>query len=71
MAALATNLMTEPTTHPTPRPIITTLYDLVAAVDDAAGASNDALVTATVMHLINTHQTRALRSRQKLAVVAG
>ncbi len=70
MAALATNLATLPVTNPESTRITTTLYDLLAAVDDAVGSPNDALVTATVMHLINTNQARFVKSRKKLAVVA-
>jgi hypothetical protein len=70
MAALATNLATLPTANDEPTRIITTLYDLIAAVDDAVDSPNDTLVTAAVMHLINTNQTRFVKSRHKLAVVA-
>ena len=32
--------------------ITTTLYDLIAAVQDAAGPENDAMVVATVQHML-------------------
>lgn len=69
MATRATNLATVPATTPTTTRITTTLFDLVAAVDDAIGSPNDSLVTATVMHLINSAEARFVRSRHKLAIV--
>jgi hypothetical protein len=38
----------------------TTLYDLVAAVSEVAGADEDAVITATVMHLLNFHHVRCI-----------
>jgi hypothetical protein len=38
----------------------TTLYDLVAAVSEVAGADEDAVITATVMHLLNFHDVRCI-----------
>lgn len=70
MATRATNLATVPVTTPATTRITTTLFDLVAAVDDAVGTQDDSLVTAAVMHLINTTEARFVRSRQKLAIVA-
>jgi hypothetical protein len=38
----------------------TTLYDLVAAISEVAGADEDAVITATVMHLLNFHDIRCV-----------
>lgn len=38
----------------------TTLYDLVAAVSEVAGEDEDAVITATVMHLLNFHNVRCV-----------
>jgi hypothetical protein len=38
----------------------TTLYDLVAAVSEVAGADEDAVITATMMHLLNFHDVRCI-----------
>jgi hypothetical protein len=38
----------------TPAPLTTTLYDLIAALQDAAGPNEDTLVVATMMHLIHS-----------------
>jgi hypothetical protein len=38
----------------TPSYLITTLYDVIAAVQDGLGPDDDALVMATVMHLLRS-----------------
>jgi hypothetical protein len=38
----------------------TTLYDLVAAVSEVAGADEDAVITAAVMRLLNFHDVRCV-----------
>ena len=38
----------------------TTLYDLVVAVSEAAGADEEAAITATVMHMLNFHHVRCV-----------
>jgi hypothetical protein len=45
------------------------LYDLVAALNTEVGAEDDALVTAAVVHLINTNRARFIGSRKRLAIV--
>ena len=49
--------------------ITTTLYDLVAALNAEVDPEDDALVTAAVVHLINTNRTRFVGSRKRLAIV--
>ena len=39
---------------PTPATITTTLYDLIAAVQEAADPTDDALVVATVRHVMQS-----------------
>ena len=70
MQALATTLDTVPTTFSTPVHITTTLYDLVEAVNAAAGPHEDRLVAAAVMHLLNSSRARFVGSRKTLTVVA-
>jgi hypothetical protein len=69
MQALATNLATVPAITATPVHITTTLYDLVEAVNAEVGPDEDRLVTAAVMHLINSSRARFVGSRKTLTVV--
>jgi hypothetical protein len=41
---------------PHPTTIQTTLYDLIAALSDAIPLDDDDLLTATVVHFLNTHR---------------
>ncbi len=68
MQAVAAHLETVPTTS-TPTRITTTLYDLVEALSTEAGPEDDHLVTAAVMHLINSGHTRFVGSRKRITVV--
>ena len=69
MRALATNLATVPATSSTPVRITTTLYDLVETINAAVGPDEDRLVTAAVMHLINSSRARFVGSRKTLTIV--
>ena len=69
MQALATNLATVPVTASTPSSITTTLYDLIEAINTEVGPDEDHLVTAAVMHLINSGRARFVGSRKTLTVV--
>jgi len=69
MPALATYPATVPATAFKTTTITTTLYDLVAALNTEVGAEDDALVTAAVVHLINTNRARFIGSRKRLAIV--
>jgi hypothetical protein len=69
MQALATNLATAPATASAPEPITTTLYDLVEALSAEVDPDEDQLVTAAVMHLINSNRARFVGSRKTLTVV--
>jgi hypothetical protein len=69
MQAFATNLATVPATSSAPVRITTTLYDLVEVISAEVGPNEDHLVTAAVMHLINSSRARFIGSRKTLTVV--
>jgi hypothetical protein len=45
---------TEMSRAATPSRLTTTLYDLITALQDVVGANNDALVVASVVHLLRS-----------------
>jgi hypothetical protein len=49
------------TEEDTPATITTTLYDLIAAVQDVVGPDNKALVVATLQHLLCSHRATWVR----------
>ena len=69
MPALATYPATASATSAEPTRITTTLYDLVDALSAEAAPEDDCLVTAAVMHLINSSRARFVGSRKTLKVV--
>ena len=69
MPALATYPATVPTTFPEPTRITTTLYDLINALSAEVAPEDDYLVTAAVVHLINSGRARFVGSRKTLAIV--
>ena len=52
-----------------PASITTTLYALVAALNAEVDPEDDALVTAAVVHLINTNRAGFVGSCKRLAIV--
>jgi hypothetical protein len=68
MQALATNLATAPASS-VPAHITTTLYDLVEAISAEVGPDEEHLVTAAVMHLINSSRARFVGSRKTLTIL--
>jgi hypothetical protein len=58
-----------PATSSEPAKITTTLYDLVEALSAEVGPGEDHLVTAAVIHLINSGRARFVGSRKTLTVV--
>ena len=50
-------------TTQTPTALTTTLYDLIAALQDVVGPDEDTLVVATVMHLIRSQRLTWRRDR--------
>lgn len=69
MPALAAYPTTIPTTSPKPTRITTTLYDLVDALSAEVPPEDDALVTAAVVHLINSGRACFVGSRKTLAII--
>ena len=69
MPALATYPAATSVASSDPASITTTLYDLVAALNAEVNPEDDALVTAAVVHLINSHRARFVGSRKRLAIV--
>ena len=69
MPALAMYPATVPATSPEPTRITTTLYDLVDALSAEVDPQDDYLVTAAVVHLINSGRARFVGSRKTLAIV--
>ncbi len=65
-AAVAPTMPKSTRMHAKPATVTTTLYDLVAAVCDEVGEDEDALVTATVMHLLHSGRVKFLGNRQEL-----
>jgi hypothetical protein len=69
MPALATYPATIPATAAEPTRITTTLYDLVEALSTEVEPEDDYLVTAAMMHLINSGHARFGGSRKRLAII--
>jgi len=68
MQALATNRATVPASS-VPTHITTTLYDLVEAISAEVGPNEEHLMTAAVMHLINSSRARFVGSRKTLTIL--
>jgi hypothetical protein len=49
--------------------IQTTLYNLIAALDDEVGPDEEAVLTATVAHLLNTHRVTCTGSMKGYRLV--
>jgi hypothetical protein len=52
-----------------PATIQTTLYDLIAAIDAEVEPGEEELVTAAVIHLLNSGRARFARDRRTITVV--
>jgi hypothetical protein len=55
--------------HATPTAIETTLYDLIAAISEEVDPAEDDLVTATVVHLMNSGRVKFSGDSRNLEVV--
>jgi hypothetical protein len=55
--------------HALPTVIQTTLYDLIAAISDEVDPAEDDLVTATLVHLINSGRVRFTGDSRNIKVV--
>ena len=69
MPALATYPATIPAASAESTRITTTLYDLVEALSTEVEPAEDYLVTAAVMHLINSGHARFVGSHKRLAII--
>ena len=69
MPALATYQAATPAASSDPTSIMTTLYDLVVALNAEVDPEDDALVTAAVVHLINMNRSRFVGSCKRLTIV--
>ncbi len=69
MPALATSPVMVPATSAEATRITTTLYDLVDALRAEVDPRDDYLVTAVVVHLVNSGRARFRGSRKTLALV--
>lgn len=62
---MSTTVMPVGCTTQTPTALTTTLYDLIAALQDATGPDGDTLVVATVMHLMRSRRLTWRRDRRE------
>jgi hypothetical protein len=69
MPALVTDPAATPAAASDPTSITTTLYELVGALNAEVDPEDDALVTAAVVHLINTNRARFVGFCKRLALV--
>lgn len=60
---MSTTAMPVGCTTQTPTALTTTLYDLIAALQDVAGPDENALVVAAVMHLMRSRRLTWHRDR--------
>ena len=56
-------------TAPSSTAIQTTLYDLLAALSAQVGPDEDAVVTAVVVHLLQTNRVTCTRTRKRYRLV--
>jgi hypothetical protein len=69
MSTAAVSVLTPAQLHPDTNPIHTTLYDLIAAISEEVAPGEDHLVTATVVHLMNSGQVKFANDRREVCVV--
>ena len=55
--------------HPTPPAFQTTLYELIAALSAAVAPDEDTVLTATVVHFLETHRVLYTSARQQYRLV--
>jgi hypothetical protein len=70
MSTLATGVFTPVPSHTDTGIIHTTLYDLIEAISAEVGPQEDHLVTATLVHLINSGRVRFTDDERPLRVVS-
>jgi hypothetical protein len=69
MSTLATGVFTPVPSHADASTIHTTLYDLIEAISAEVGPEEDHLVTATLVHLINSGRVKFADDVRELRVV--
>ena len=69
MSTAAVSVLTPAQLHPNTNLIHTTLYDLIAAISEEVASGEDHLVTATVVHLINSGQVKFADDSREVRVV--
>jgi hypothetical protein len=69
MSTPTVNALTPVQCRPEHRPIYTTLYDLIAAISEEVGPEEDHLVTATLIHLLNSGRVKFAEDGRELRVV--
>jgi hypothetical protein len=70
MSTLATGIFAPAPSHPDTSTIHTTLYDLIEAISAEVGPQEDHLVTATLVHLINSGRVKFADDARQLQVVS-
>lgn len=55
----------------TPRPIHTTLYDLIGAIDDRAGSDASDVVAAAVIHALRSYRVSCLGDFEGYRMILG
>lgn len=70
MSTLATGIFTPAQSHADTGTIHTTLYDLIEAISAEVGPQEEHLVTATLVHLLNSGRVKFADDARQLRVVA-
>jgi hypothetical protein len=69
MSTPAANVLSPTQTHPDRNSTYTTLYDLIEAISEQVAPDEDQLVTATLVHLINSGQVRFADDPRELQII--
>jgi hypothetical protein len=69
MPTAAVSVLTPAQLHPDTNSIHTTLYDLIAAISEEVAPGEEHLVTATVVHLMNSGQVKFANDSREIRVV--
>jgi hypothetical protein len=69
MQTLSYDLEVQIERYTAPNTIETTLYDLIAAISDEVAPDNDEMVTATLVHLLNSGAVKFSRDPRNIEVI--
>jgi hypothetical protein len=69
MSVAAASVLTPAQLHPDPDSIHITLYDLIAAISEEVAPGEEHLVTATIVHLMNSGQVKFANDGRDVRVV--